>query len=178
MRNKIRTILENIDDEYKDFWDAMWSGNSIQYRDVLEHYVPQLKYMKGMDQNPQHHPEGDVDVHVYLVIDEVAKYKDKDVSMASCYHDLGKIDTRGHNDKTGYSNYHNHENVSADYVRYYRDFIEDTGCDYFKVLYLVENHMKYHARDDMKNKNKKDFESHVYFDSLSKLGEADRGSRK
>lgn len=179
LREKIRTLLfeaKNTED-YQDFWDAMWSGNSIQYRDVLEHYVPQLKMLKGLPQNTHHHPEGDVDVHVYLVIDEVAKYHDKDISLGALFHDIGKLDTYRYDEEKGHT-YHGHEDVSLIYVKYYKDLIEDSGGSYYIVYDLVAQHMKFHRPEQMKDSHREHMKSKGHYDKLKKLCDADDSTKR
>ena len=80
----------NEDVAYQNFWDALWSGNSIQYFDVISKYVPEFAKLRGVPQNPKWHPEGDCDIHVCLVIDNLSHLKDKTLSMAAVFHDIGK----------------------------------------------------------------------------------------
>jgi len=177
MKNKIQKILTEAMNQYDDFWNAVWSGNSMSHRAVIEKYFPPFAHLKGLPHNPEKHPEGDVDVHVFLVIDAVASEKDKDLSLAAVFHDMSKSNTFSINPKTNQPAYHGHENISADYVRYYRDLIESMGCDYYKVLFMVQNHMKFHNIDQMSNQKRKDLENHVYFEDLKKLCGADHAVR-
>jgi hypothetical protein len=177
MKNKIQKILTEAMNQYDDFWNAVWSGNSMSHRAVIEKYFPPFAHLKGLPHNPEKHPEGDVDVHVFLVIDAVASEKDKDLSLAAVFHDLGKSNTLEFNEKTGQPTYKNHEKFSTDYVRYYRDLIEAMGADYFMVIDLVDKHMKYHRRDEMKASKVQELENSHYSEKLKKLGAADHDSR-
>ena len=57
---------------------------------------PELKALKGVPQNPEWHPEGDVWVHTMMVINEAAKQRigeekhDLTLMFAALCHDLGK----------------------------------------------------------------------------------------
>lgn len=57
-----------------------------------------LEKLRGTEQSPEHHPEGDVWNHTMLVVDQAAKVKDesKDPQIfmwAALLHDIGKPDT-------------------------------------------------------------------------------------
>lgn len=177
MKDKIQKILIEAIGQYDDFWNAVWSGNSKHHRTVIEKYFPPFAHLKGLPHNPEKHPEGDVDEHVFLVIDAVAPEKDKDISLAAVLHDIGKSNTLGFHEKTGQPTYRNHEKFSTDYVKYYRDLIEAMGADYWMVIDLVDNHMKYHRRDEMGTSKKQKMENSYYFEKLKKLGAADHDSR-
>ncbi|MBU1642972.1 HD domain-containing protein [bacterium] len=62
-------------------------------------YFPELKALKGVPQDPQYHPEGDVWTHTMMVLDAVTKLHGKDaktnlrLSLAALCHDLGKANT-------------------------------------------------------------------------------------
>lgn len=177
IHKKIQKVLKEASGQYDDFWNAVWSGNSAQYRTVIEKYFPPFKYLKDLPHNPTHHPEGDVDVHVFLVIDAVASERDKDLSMGAVFHDMGKSNTLEFNKETGQPAYKLHEKFSTDYVRYFRDLIEAMGADYWMVLDLVDQHMRYHKRDEMKASKREQMENSHYFEKLKKLGAADHEVR-
>lgn len=67
---------------------------------VVEKLFPELAALKGVPQEPDWHPEGDVDVHTLMVLDEARKLIDDldharklTVMIAALCHDLGKPST-------------------------------------------------------------------------------------
>jgi tRNA nucleotidyltransferase (CCA-adding enzyme) len=62
-------------------------------------YFPELKALKGVPQDPEYHPEGDVWSHTMMVLDAVTELHGDDaktnlrLSLAALCHDLGKADT-------------------------------------------------------------------------------------
>jgi tRNA nucleotidyltransferase (CCA-adding enzyme) len=82
---------------------------------VVDQIFPELKALVGVPQEPDWHPEGDVDVHTLMVVDEARKLIDDlpyerqvAVMLGALCHDLGKppttefidgrVRSRGHDD--------------------------------------------------------------------------------
>lgn len=64
---------------------------------VVDQLFPELKALAGVPQEPEWHPEGDVDVHTLMVVDEAAKLigdlpyaKQVTVMLGALCHDFGK----------------------------------------------------------------------------------------
>lgn len=67
---------------------------------VVEQIFPELKSLVGVPQEPEWHPEGDVDVHTLMVVDEARKLIDEldyprqvAVMLGALAHDFGKPPT-------------------------------------------------------------------------------------
>lgn len=67
---------------------------------AIEQLFPELQALVGVPQEPEWHPEGDVDVHTMMVVDEAAKLIDDldyprkvAVMLGALCHDLGKPPT-------------------------------------------------------------------------------------
>ena len=67
---------------------------------VVDQLFPELKALVGVPQEPEWHPEGDVDVHTMMVLDEARKLIDEldharqvTVMLGALCHDLGKPPT-------------------------------------------------------------------------------------
>jgi tRNA nucleotidyltransferase (CCA-adding enzyme) len=67
---------------------------------VVDQLFPELKALVGVRQEPEWHPEGDVDIHTMMVIDEARKLIDEldyprkvAVMLGALAHDLGKPPT-------------------------------------------------------------------------------------
>ena len=73
-------------------------GLQILEQTALLRYMPELESLKGVEQDQQWHPEGDVWVHTQMVVDEAAKLRtgeetDLILMLAALCHDLGKQGT-------------------------------------------------------------------------------------
>lgn len=65
--------------------------------DHLKEFFPEIERTRGVPQNPEYHPEGDVFEHTMLVLDCAAALRDQAewplaFMLAALCHDLGKID--------------------------------------------------------------------------------------
>lgn len=70
----------------------------LEEMEHLEEFFPEVAAMRGVPQNPQYHPEGDVCRHTMLVLDQAALLRERAVEplffmFAALCHDLGKIDS-------------------------------------------------------------------------------------
>lgn len=68
----------------------------LREMDHLKEFFPELEACIGVQQNPVHHPEGDVFEHTLLVVDRAAELRDKAqwplaFMYAALFHDLGKV---------------------------------------------------------------------------------------
>ncbi len=62
---------------------------------LLEQLIPEALAMKGCEQPPEHHPEGDVWVHTLLLLKQCAG-KSPEVGWAALLHDIAKPPTFSH----------------------------------------------------------------------------------
>ena len=72
------------------FFEQLWR------MDQLHDWFPEVEALRGVPQDPIHHPEGDVWVHTMMVLDEAAKLRDKTKDpvafmSAALVHDFGKV---------------------------------------------------------------------------------------
>lgn len=72
----------------------------------LTDFFPELKNLIGVQQDPTHHPEGDVWNHTMIVIDNAEKVRDEVSNplgffYASAFHDVGKAAAARYDEKKG-----------------------------------------------------------------------------
>ena len=60
---------------------------------LLEQVLPEISAMKGVEQPPQFHPEGDVFVHTLLLLDKLPAGCSKTLAWGALLHDVGKPPT-------------------------------------------------------------------------------------
>jgi tRNA nucleotidyltransferase (CCA-adding enzyme) len=85
---------------------------------VIKQLFPELESLVGIPQEPEWHPEGDVDVHTMMVADEARKLiddlpyeKQVTVMLAALAHDFGKPPTTQHFDGRWRSHSHDEAGV-------------------------------------------------------------------
>lgn len=79
---------------------------------LLMQVLPELEALKGCDQPPEFHPEGDVFVHTRLMLSMLAPDASLPLVLSVLFHDIGKPATRVV-DETGRIRFNGHEGVSA-----------------------------------------------------------------
>lgn len=127
---------------------AAYGLRLLETANLLQYIAPALCSLSGTPQNPKHHPEGDVWTHTICVLKQLAKDCSLTLALAALFHDIGKPDTLG--DKNGQPTFYGHDEVGAKKVdeilrdlRFPNDVVE-------KVVFLVENHMKFMVCEEIR----------------------------
>ncbi|MFZ4388305.1 MAG: CCA tRNA nucleotidyltransferase [Chthoniobacterales bacterium] len=95
------------------------SPNRVRGFDLLEEsgllrqILPEMEALKGCDQPPEFHPEGDVFVHTRLMLTMLKPDASLPLVLSVLFHDLGKPATRVV-DETGRIRFNGHEGVSSE----------------------------------------------------------------
>jgi poly(A) polymerase len=122
---------------------------------LLGEVLPEISAMKGVEQPPQFHPEGDVFVHTLLLLENLPHPCPPTLAWGALLHDVGKPATfRRAPDRIRFDG---HVDVgmaiAADMLRRFRFSTEDTR----QILALVGNHMRFADADRMKSSTLKRF---------------------
>lgn len=80
---------------------------------LLHEILPEMEPLKGCDQPPEFHPEGDVFVHTRLMLTLLKPDASLPLVLSVLFHDLGKPATRVV-DATGRIRFNGHEGVSSE----------------------------------------------------------------
>ncbi len=147
---------------------------------LLPEVLPEIAAMKGVQQPPQYHPEGDVFVHTLLLLEKLPAGASKTLAWGALLHDVGKPATfRIAPDRIRFDG---HVEVgvkmAAEILRRLRFSNHETD----QILALVDNHMRFGAVQRMKQSTLKKFlrlpafEEHLELhriDCLSSHGQLD-----
>jgi poly(A) polymerase len=122
---------------------------------LLVEVLPEVARMKGVEQPPQFHPEGDVWTHVLLVLEQLEPGCSMTLAWGALLHDVGKPPTfRRAPDRIRFDG---HVEVgvamAAEICRRFRFSNEETR----QIVALVENHMRFMDADRMKASTLKRF---------------------
>lgn len=103
-----------------------------------------LAKLKGVDQSPKYHPEGNVWNHTMLVVDEAAKIRKqcnnpKAVMWAALLHDIGKPDTT--KVRKGRITSYNHDEVGAELTKKFLEYFSQDEKFIEEVSAIVKYHM-------------------------------------
>jgi putative nucleotidyltransferase with HDIG domain len=108
---------------------------------LLIQVLPEIAKMKGVEQPPQFHPEGDVWIHTLLLLDQLQPGCEPTLAWGALLHDVGKPPTfRVAPDRIRFDG-HVEVGVAmgAEICRRFRFSNDDTH----QILALVENHMRF-----------------------------------
>jgi len=125
---------------------------------LLRQVLPEIGAMKGVEQPPQFHPEGDVWIHTLLMLEGLPAGASPTLAWGVLLHDVGKPSTFQSAAQTGDRiRFNDHVEVGvlmAEAIcKRLRFSNEDTG----QILALVDNHMKFGAVEDMRASTLKKF---------------------
>jgi len=125
---------------------------------LLQQVLPEIGAMKGVEQPPQYHPEGDVWIHTRMMLEGLPKDASPTLAWGVLLHDIGKPPTFQSAAETGDRIRFNHHvevgvRMAEAICRRLRFSNEDTE----QILRLVGNHMKFGAVEEMRASTLKKF---------------------
>ena len=109
---------------------------------LLEILLPEVAEMKGCEQPPEFHPEGDVFVHTRLMLSLLPESVSLPLVFAVLFHDIGKPPTF-FRDETGRVRFNGHESVSATMAEMILERLRFSNAESDAVLAGVKNHMAF-----------------------------------
>jgi tRNA nucleotidyltransferase (CCA-adding enzyme) len=126
--------------------------------EIAKQLFPELTALVGVPQEYEWHPEGDVDVHTLLVVDEARKLIDElpyakqvTVMLGALCHDLGKPATTEFFD--GRIRSHGHDEAGVEPTRSFLDKLGVFTLDGYDVREQVVQLVRYHLTPGMFYKN-------------------------
>ncbi|HUK23196.1 MAG TPA: CCA tRNA nucleotidyltransferase [Terriglobales bacterium] len=108
---------------------------------LLREVLPEIAAMKGVQQPPQFHPEGDVFVHTLLLLDKLPQPCPEALAWGALLHDVGKPPTfRVAPDRIRFDD---HVNVGVKMAEEICRRLRFSNDDTQQILALVANHMRF-----------------------------------
>ena len=113
----------------------------LDHSGLLREVLPEISAMKGVEQPPQFHPEGDVFVHTLLLLDKLPAGSSKTLAWGALLHDVGKPPTfRVAPDRIRFDGHVEiGVRMAAEICRRLRFSNDETD----QILALVDNHMRF-----------------------------------
>jgi putative nucleotidyltransferase with HDIG domain len=123
--------------------------------DLLVQVLPEISKMKGVEQPPQFHPEGDVWIHTLMLLEQLEPGCSMTLAWGALLHDVGKPPTfRVAPDRIRFDGHVDiGVAIAADICRRFRFSNDETR----QILALVENHMRFADAPRMKASTLKRF---------------------
>jgi len=138
---------------------------------LLKHVLPEISAMKGVEQPPEFHPEGDVFVHTLLLLDNLPDPCPLTLAWGALLHDVGKPATfRRAPDRIRFDE---HVDVGVKIAAEICARLRFSNDDTAQILALIDNHMRFSHATRMSQPTLKKFMRLPGFDQHLALHRAD-----
>ena len=165
IRDELTTILLN-ENRVLGFDLLVESG-------LMEHIIPEILQLKGCEQPPQFHPEGDVFVHTRLMLSLLKDAPSIELVLSVLLHDIGKPATYSFDEEADRIRFNGHDKLGAEMseqilrdLKFSNSIIED-------VVQMVANHMTFKDVQKMRQSKLKRFMSRSTFNDEIELHRVD-----
>ena len=140
---------------------------------LMEHIIPEILQLKGCEQPPQFHPEGDVFVHTRLMLSLLKDNPSIELVLSVLLHDIGKPATYSFDEAADRIRFNGHDKLGAEMsnqilrgLKFSNSIIED-------VVQMVANHMTFKDVQKMRQSKLKRFMSRSTFSDERELHRVD-----
>jgi len=141
---------------------------------LLQQVLPEIGAMKGVEQPPQYHPEGDVWIHTLLMLEGLPADASPTLAWGVLLHDVGKPPTFQSAAETGDRiRFNNHVEVGVRMAEGICRRLRFSNDDTEQILTLVDNHMKFGAVEEMRTSTLKKFVRLPHFEEHLELNRLD-----
>ena len=171
-----RVSAERVRDELTKMLTEGQARRAFELLDqtgLLHEVLPEIEAMKGIEQPPQFHPEGDVFVHTLLLLEKLPHPCEPTLAWGALLHDVGKPPTfRVAPDRIRFDG---HVEIGVAMARAICRRLRFSNDQTEQILALVENHMRFADVQKMKESTFKrfvripDFEEHLELHRLDCL---------
>ena len=135
---------------------------------LLAHVLPEISAMKGVEQPPEFHPEGDVFVHTLLLLENLPRPCPLTLAWGALLHDVGKPPTfRVAPDRIRFDN---HVEVGVKMAEEICARLRFSNDDTAQILALVDNHMRFGHVSRMRFLRLPKFDEHLALHRADCLG--------
>jgi len=139
---------------------------------LLPVVLPEIAAMHGVEQTPDHHPEGDVWAHTLLLLDQLPAGAAETLALGCLLHDVAKPVTIERRDD-GRITFYGHTERGADMAVEIVQRLKRSRETWERVHYLVRNHLRLVSAPEMRLSTLKRMLAEVGFDELLHLARVD-----
>jgi poly(A) polymerase len=138
---------------------------------LLHEVLPEIEKMKGVEQPPEYHPEGDVFIHTLLLLEKLPHPASATLAWGALLHDVGKPPTfRVAPDRIRFDG---HVEIGEKMAEAILRRLRFSNHDIEQILALVANHMRFGQVREMKDSTFKRFIRLPQFDEHLELHRLD-----
>ncbi len=128
---------------------------------LLRAILPEIEAMKGVEQQPDYHPEGDVFIHTRLLLEKLEN-PTVTLAFAALFHDVAKPVTFARRED-GRITFYEHAPIGAEMTRQIMKRLRFSNQEIEDVAVCVDNHMKFGDAAKMRSGKLKQFIAHAQF---------------
>jgi len=139
---------------------------------LLQELLPEVAALKGCEQPPEFHPEGDVFVHTRIMLELLPAEVSPELVLAVLFHDIGKPPTM-QVDPTGRIRFNGHESVSARMTEKIMRRLRFSNEETVATIEMVQNHMVFKDVQNMRVARLKRFMARPTFEEEMELHRVD-----
>jgi putative nucleotidyltransferase with HDIG domain len=137
---------------------------------ILPHVLPEIEAMKGVQQPPEFHPEGDVWTHTLLMLDGLSAGAPLTLALGVLLHDVGKPATFRVADRIRFDG---HVEAGVEIAGRLLNRLRFSNEEIAQVESLIANHMRFKDLPDMRQSKMKRFLRMPAFDQHLELHRLD-----
>lgn len=160
MASKIHAVsVERIREELIKILTRPGAGRGLELLSesgLLKEILPEVEQMKGVEQPPEFHPEGDVFIHTRMLLDRL-EHPDVILAFSALLHDVGKPPTFQIRD--GKIRFYEHSRVGAEMSENILRRLRFSNDETQAIVTCVDNHMKFANVKEMREGKLKRFMS-------------------
>lgn len=140
---------------------------------LLAQVLPEIEAMKGVEQSPDYHPEGDVFIHTKLLLDKLDQ-PSVTLAFGALLHDVGKPSTFAREGSK--ITFYTHEKVGGEIAQNMLKRLRFSNRQIEDIIACVQNHMKFAHVKEMRSGKLKQFVSRPTFQDELELHRIDCSS--
>lgn len=137
---------------------------------LLPVILPEIEAMRGVEQSPDFHPEGDVFVHTLLLLDKL-HHPSETLALGALLHDVAKPQCQARNGER--ITFYGHCEQGAEMAVTICQRLKRSRTTWERVAYLVKNHLRLVAAPEMRTSTLKRFLREEGIEELLELARID-----
>ncbi|HSP96249.1 MAG TPA: CCA tRNA nucleotidyltransferase [Candidatus Dormibacteraeota bacterium] len=135
---------------------------------LLAHVLPEIAAMKGVEQSPDYHPEGDVFTHTLLLLDGLSPESTEELALAALLHDVSKRECAERR-PDGRITFYGHAEIGAEKAVAICQRLRRSRETWERVEWLVRHHLRIATAPQMRRSTLRRFLAEPHFEALLEL---------
>ena len=140
---------------------------------LMEAMIPEILDLKGCEQPPQFHPEGDVFVHTRLMLTLLKDDPSLSLVLSVLLHDIGKPSTYSYDEESDRIRFNGHDKIGAEMASDILKRLKFPNKVIEEVTEMVANHMTFKDVQKMREAKLKRFMARPTFEDETELHRVD-----